>query len=235
MNSFRFEAEIIREEDVFEDVVRERRYGAVRVCAEWPLELATPEIRLSLIVEGDLAHRDAPAFVELFLHDVYLLLNLAAPGTFGGVIAISGGELRTRELALSARVFRYAKTTERLRLTSVQSWFDALHLGTSQVAAGAEATALFQLLHLARTAEDEEMSILRLASAAEALLGRPHSLRRLFELRDSLAAGRTAVFHPMHDDALDPRVEDATSEWIEVADAAAHAVVRELQRRVRGG
>ena len=37
----------------------------------------------------------------------------------------------------------------------------------------------------------------------------------------------------MHDDALDPRVEDATREWVNVADAAASVVIRELQERIR--
>jgi hypothetical protein len=117
----------------------------------------------------------------------------------------------------------------------VVAWYGALHLGTQQVANGAAATALFQLLHLGRTAESEEDSIVRLASAAEALLGRPESLRRLFEFREEIARGRTAVFHPMHDDALDPRVEDATREWIEVADVAAVAVIGALHAQIRSG
>ena len=96
-----------------------------------------------------------------------------------------------------------------------------------------EATALFRLLQLARAEEDEEVAILRLAGAAEALLGRPESLRRLFELRDQIALGRTPAFHPMHDDALDRHVEDATSEWLDVADAAASAVIGALQERAR--
>jgi hypothetical protein len=228
MNRMRFEAEIIAEA-VPIDVVRERVYGGVQVTAEWPEALTTPEIRVAIEVNGDVDRRDAPAYVELFFHDVFLLLNLAAPGSFGGTISVTGGELRVRELTFDARMFADAPA---LPLPNVVAWYDGLQLGTRQIAETAEATALFQLLHLARREEDEEESILRLASAAEALLGRSESLRRLFELRDELARGRVPVFHPMHDDGLDPRVEDATREWIEVADAAAGAVVAALRARV---
>jgi hypothetical protein len=199
----------------------ERAYGGVRVAAAWPV----------IEVHGAAA-RDAPAYVELFLHDLFLLLNLASPGSFEGTLSTSGGELRVRELAFSSGLFAAG---DRLPLEQVTRWYDGLRLGTRQVAASAEEVALFQLLHLARSEEDEEQSIVRLASAAEALLGRPESLARLFELREAVARGRAPVFHPMHDDALDPRVEDATREWIDVADAAAAAVVRELQSRIAHG
>lgn len=233
MKQFRFEAEIVRAEQVPSDIVRERVYGAVRVSSDWPSDLATPEIRMALEVRGDLDARDAPAYVELFFHDVFLLLNLASPGSFGGTISITGGDLRVRELSFSPRVFESAAPLDRLPLADVTAWYDGLGLGTEQLATTEVATALFQLLHLARRDEDEEESILRLARAAEALAVRPESLVRLFELRDAVAQGRAPVFHPLQDDALDPRVEDATREWVEVADAAAHAVIAALQGRVK--
>jgi hypothetical protein len=233
MNEFRFEVEIARTEGVPADVIRERVYGDVRVSAEWPAELAVPEIRLAVEVRGDVDRRDAPAYVELFFHDVFLLLNLASAGSFGGTVSITGGELRARELVFHPRLFEYASPLERLPVDRVARWYDGLQLGTRQIASGAEATAMFQLLRLGRSDEDEERSIVGLAQAADALIGRPRSLRRLFELRDEIAHGRTPVFHPMHDDALDPRVGDATREWLEVADAAATAVISALQERIR--
>ena len=48
------------------EVVRERVYGGVRVVAEWPMDLATPEIRVGVEVGGDVGRNDAPAYVELF-------------------------------------------------------------------------------------------------------------------------------------------------------------------------
>ena len=233
MNQFRFEAEIARTEQVPVEVVRERVYDDVRVSAQWPDDLGTREIRVTLEVSGDVDRRNAPAYVELFFHDLFLILNLAAPGSFGGTISITGGELRVRELMFSPRVFEYAKPLGRLPLAQVTAWYDSLRIGTQQLAVSAEATALFQLLHLARGQEDEADSILRLASAAEALVGRSASLRRLFELRDVIAHGRAPVIHPMHDDALQARVEDATEEWIEVADAAATTVIGALQEKAR--
>ncbi|HEX2121111.1 MAG TPA: hypothetical protein VHL59_05650 [Thermoanaerobaculia bacterium] len=234
MNELRFEVEIARGDAVPVEVVRERAYGAVRVRAEWPEDLATPEIRVAVVVEGDVDRRDAPAYVELFFHDVFLLLNLATPASFGGTVAITGGELRVRELSFSPRLFAYAQGLERVPLEAVVAWYDRVRLGTRQVAEDGPATALFQLLHLARGEETEEVSILRLASAAEAVVHERAPLRRLFALRDQIARGRAPVFHPMHDDALDPSVEDATREWIEVADAAASTVIAALQNTARG-
>lgn len=231
MNRYRFGADITLADAVPVQVVRERAYGAVRVTAEWPEELARPEIRVVLEVAGDLAAIDAPAYAELFFHDVYLLLNLASPATFGGTISMTGGELRVRELTFDPRVFAYAAPLGTLPLEDVTRWYDGLHLGTTQLATDSVAIALVQLLHLARGPECEEESILRLAVAADALS--QQAPRRLFELREEIARGRTPVIHPMHDDALDPRVEDATREWIEVADAAAHHVIGALQERVK--
>lgn len=232
MNRMQFEVEIVRDDAaVPHDVVRERVYGNnVRVTAEWPSLLSTPEIRIAVDVEGDFDRRDAPAYVELFFHDVFLLLNLSTPGSFAGIISMTGGESRVRDVTFSARLFTYASELEQVPIDKVTAWYDGLQIGTQQLATGGAAAALFQLLHLARGPEDEETSILRLAAAAEAIAGRTAALRRLFELREEIARGRTTVIHPMHDDGLDPRVEDITAEWIEVADSAASFVIRALQR-----
>jgi hypothetical protein len=227
MNEFRFEAEIALADAVPADVVRERVYGDVRVSAEWPAELALPEVCVALTVRGDLEPRDAPAYVELFFHDVFLLLNLASPGSFGGTVSITGGELRVHELTFDPRVFLDAAP---LQLADVVAWYDGLNLGRQQLATSGIAITLAQLLHLARGPEREEDSIVRLAIAANALGVTPPP--RLFELRDEIVHGLAPIIHPMHDDALDPRVEDATREWIEVADAAARVVVSALQERV---
>jgi len=233
MNQIRFEAEIVRADGaVPQDVVRERVYGRVRVAAEWPAQLDTPELRVALEVRGDFDRRDAPAYVELFFHDVFLILNLSAPGSFGGIISMAGGDARVRDVTFSARLFTYASGLQRVPVEMVAAWYERLDVGTQQLATGAAATALFQLLHLARGEENEEESILRLARAAEALGKREP--RRLFELREEIARGRTPVIHPMHDDSFDPRVEDVAAEWIDVADSAASAVLGALQQAISG-
>ncbi len=232
MNDYRFEAEIALADEFLTEVVRERVYDEVRVSAAWPAQLDTPEVRVTLTVRGELEPRDAPAYVELFFHDLYLLLNLASPGSFGGTISFTGGP-RVRELAFDPRVFAYAAPLGTLPLADVTRWYDGLNLGTQQLAMSDVARALVQLLHLARSPEREEDSILRLAIAADALMDRKRAPRRLFELREDIAYGRVPVIHPMYDDALDSRVEDATREWIEVTDEAARLVIGELQERVR--
>jgi hypothetical protein len=226
----RFEAEVLRDEAaVPRDVVRERMYGGVRVVAEWPADLATPEIRVGVGVSGDFEEADAPAYVELFFHDVFLILNLSTPCSFAGIISMAGAERRVRDVTFSARLFEYAKGLGRVGVEQVLDWYEGLAIGAEQIAAGGMAAALFQLLHLARGEEDEEQSILRLARAAEAI-GKRAELRRLFELRDEIGGGRTAALHPMHDDGLDPRVEDINAEWIDVVDQAAAVVIGALQQ-----
>lgn len=232
MNEYRFEAEISRGERVLVNVVHGRVYGHVRVDAHWPGDLETPELRVTVLVRGDVDRRNAPAYVELFFHDVFLLLNLSTPGSFSGTISIAGGELRVRELTFSARTFEYASGLATLPLEQVVAWYDSLQIGTQQVATSAEAAALFQLLHLSRGEEDEEQSILRLANAAEALHVERASAR-LLDLRHLIAQRRAPVLHPMHDDALDPRIEDSLQEWTETADTAASLVITELQKRIR--
>lgn len=222
MNQFAFQVEMLRADGAPSGGVRERAYGAARVTAQW-----TDGLPIAVQVEGDVDRRDAPAYVELFFHDVFLLLNLATPGSFAGRIVVTGSDLRVRPLALSSHAFRQATGT--VPIETVVAWYDRLDLGARQIATDATSTALFQLLHLARAEEDEEIAIIRLARAAEALLGRPDPLRRLFELRDEIVQGVAPAYHPLHDDALDPQVEDATQEWIEVADAAARAVIAALQ------
>src|SRR5436309_150416 len=130
MNQMRFDAEILREESaVPRDIVRERVYGGVRVVAEWPADLATSEIRVGVEVSGDFDRRDAPAYVELFFHDVFLILNLSTPCSFAGIISMAGGELRVRDVTFSARLFQYASGLGAVGAETVVAWYDALGIG----------------------------------------------------------------------------------------------------------
>ena len=239
MNEYHFDAEITLsgravEED--RESLNERAYatdaGTVRVRAEWTVPNGVPVIRVPLYVVDERANgdaRDIPAFVELFFHDAFLLLNLARPGSFGGVIATSGGAYRVRELALDARVFESASNTKSLPLRDVVQWYDALQLGTRQLAPSGVAKALFHLLHLARGAENDEMSVVRLAQSAEAL---DTTIEPLFALRDAIVRGTAPVLHPMADDALDASVDDASLDWTAIVDDAAGLIIGELQSRV---
>lgn len=232
------------------EVLRERTYatedGAVSVRVDWdPLVMrdhadqGPVQFEVQVIDERAKAEaRDAESFVALFFHDAFLMLNLAVPGSFGGELAIlSGGS----DLALSARLFEYGWATASrngypaiapLPLPEVLAWYDALQLGTQQVATDGVAKALFILLHLARREEDESTSVVRLGQALEALeVGvAPH----FFELRDAIVHGVAPVLHPLADDALDARVDDESLELVNASDFAAGVVVGTLQARIRG-
>lgn len=247
MNEYHFDAEITLSGRAGEgngeiwrgaaEVLRERVYatdaGVVRVRADWSAPADVPAVRVPLRVadgrtNGDA--RDVPAFVELFFHDAFLLFNIAAPGSFGGTVSVSGGPYRVHELALDARVFETAAGAKSLPLRDVVSWYDALQIGARQLATSGVAKALFHLLHLARAAEDDEVSVIRLANAAKALGN--ESLESLFALRDAIARGTAPVVHPMHDDALDGSVDDASLDWTAVVDDAAGVVVGTLRSLV---
>lgn len=241
------------------EVLRERVYasaaGAVRVSIDWrPLLEREDEALVALEVQvaderekGD--PRDVVSFVELFFHDAFLLLNLAVPGSFGGVIVtLADGWHHASEVALSARLFEYAWATasrngrpsiEPLPLADVVRWYDALETGTQQLATASVNKALFVLLHLAQAEENESMSILRLGQALEALFGGVSSqapneaLPRFFELRDAIVHGTAPVLHPMADDALDDRIDDASIELVNAADLASSVIVGAIQDRIR--
>jgi hypothetical protein len=235
-------------------LLRERVYatatGAVGVRADWSA-FAGSEDKETVALEVEVVDkrethdpRDAGSFVQLYFHDAFLLLNLAVPGSFGGVIAmLADGR---PELALSAGLFEYAWATATrngrpsigpLPLADVVRWYDALQIGTQQLATTDAAKALFLLLHLSRTEENESASVIRLGQALEALLEesdkRAEGLPRFFELRDAIVEGTAPVLHPMADDALDDRVDDASIELVNAADFASSIVINALQEQVR--
>ncbi|HYC58620.1 MAG TPA: hypothetical protein VEK79_03560 [Thermoanaerobaculia bacterium] len=212
------------------DVLRERVYatenGEVRVRAGWsgrPAKLA-----LEVIDERDEPDvRDVRSFVDLFLHDAFLILNLAVPGSFSGTFD---------DVRLDARIFELAwisasDTIGPLPLADVVKWYDALSIGTRQLASTNIERALFHLLHLARVEEDDTLSLIRLAQAMQALDMKLDA--ELFELRDAILHGTAPVAHPMYDDTLDRRVDEL--DYTDLIDRASAAVVTALQARVREG
>ncbi|HET8775880.1 MAG TPA: hypothetical protein VFP80_18930 [Thermoanaerobaculia bacterium] len=242
MSEHHFDAEIMlsgRAAEADRETLRERVYatdaGTVRVRAEWSAPAnGTPVIRVPLHVVDERADgdaRDIPAFVELFFHDAFLLFNLAAPGSFGGTISVSGGAYRVQELTFDARTFEYASASlAALPLSDVAAWYDSVRNGTNQIATTAVTKALFHLLHLARGAEDDDMTVIRLAQSADALQVPVESLAAL---RETILRGTAPVLHPMADDALDPAVDDDSLDWSDVIDDAAGRVIGALQSKVR--
>ncbi|HEX6094878.1 MAG TPA: hypothetical protein VF432_01035 [Thermoanaerobaculia bacterium] len=215
------------------EALGERVYDGVRVRAAWSVPGDAPVIRVPLHVIDERANgdaRDLPAFVELFFHDAFLLFNIAAPGSFGGVVSVSGGDYRVNELAFDESVFAYASASlAALPLRDVVAWYDSLQNGTRQLATTGVTKALFHLLHLGRGSEDDDRMVLRLAQSAEALAVPAEDLTPLFALRDAVARGTAPVIHPMFDDALDPSVDDPSCDWSAVIDDAAGRVIGALQ------
>ncbi|HEX6641338.1 MAG TPA: hypothetical protein VF215_09510, partial [Thermoanaerobaculia bacterium] len=119
---------------------------------------------------------------------------------------------------------------EVLPLADVIVWYDALQLGTQQVATTAVAKALFVLLHLARRDEDESIAVVRLGQALEAL--GESATPQLVTLRDAIVHGSGPVLHPMADSGLDESADDASFELVEASDLAASLLVSALQAQV---
>lgn len=220
------------------------------------------DVFAELIDPRENAHpMDVTAFVPLFLHESFLMLNVAVPGSFGGRMRWSCGVLENQELVFDARVFELGwvravangwPSIEPLSLSAVKAWYDNLGIGIQQLATTGTASALFHLLYLARSEEDDLMSVIRLALALESVfdargaflgpriesvLGRTDSLRgslrRFLDDRDAMVVGIAPVAHPMYDDGLDARADDASLDYTEIVDFASSVIVGALQQQVR--
>jgi hypothetical protein len=205
------------------EVLGERVYRDARVTVDWTAVRRSETARLPLRVVAD----DPLWYAELFLHDVFLMFNLAAPGSFGGAVAIVGGA----QFTLDQRLFEYAwamgeRRIEFIPLPRVAAWYDALRIEPARAASTPATRALFHLLHLARNPEDDVLSIIRLAHAAEAL-GTGDQM--LFELRNAVLRADAPVLHPAVDD------DERTLQRVDIADAAAAAVIAALQKLIKTG
>jgi hypothetical protein len=209
MNKHKFSAEVARQTRVpnaaeffrgAAAVLRDRAYGNVLVQADWtPLASDEDVVRMEVTVIGDIEPHDVPAYIELFFHDAFLLFNIAFPGSFGGAITVSGGEFRVNDLSFDAVPFACGAPS--MPLAEVVAWYPA---GTNQIAATPMQTVLFHLLHIGRGGHDEWMQRARLNECQKAL-GIDEPVEDI------------PVIHPMHDETLDARVDDAASDLIDRA------------------
>lgn len=249
-------------------LIERRRLDAERNAlidpdADEPLEGLPPvDVTVRLVDEREEGGAsDLLSFVELFLHESFLILNVAVPGSFGGRMRWSWDGFAPREVLLDARVFEVAWVTaasedwprlEALSLSNVKAWYDALAIGTQQVAMTGTVRALFHLLYLARGDEEDTISVLRLALALEAVfdargsflgpriesilgptLSLHDELQRFIDGRDAMILGAAPVAHPMYDDALDTRADDASLDYTAIVDFASRVIVGVLQQQVR--
>lgn len=222
MNKHNFSAEVARQTRVPNAVdffgkaaaaLRDRAYGNILVQADWtPLASEEDVVRIDVTVIGDIAESDAPAYVELYFYDAFLLFNIAHPGSFGGAITISGGEFRVNDLSFDAAPFACGRSS--MPIADVVAWHRA---ETNQIASTPMQTVLFHLLHIGRGAHDEWMQRARLNECLKAL-GIDEPLEQL------------PVIHPMHDETLDERVDDAATD---VVDRAMLRVLTSVQDAAR--
>lgn len=200
--------------------LREWKFGPIRVRADWPAALESESVRIPMRVSGT---SDAGTYAELFLHDAFLIFNLASPGSLGGTFSLPG----MHEFTLDARLHEYGWATNDairpLPLERVASWYAAQRVDAMHPAATPLARVFFVLLHLARNREDELLSIVRLAQACEALGLRDEAL---FAMRDVIVRGDAAVLHPCADD------DGQSLECLDIADGAAGVIVAALQERI---
>jgi hypothetical protein len=204
MNEYRFTAEVARQTPVSNaaeffreaaDVLRDRAYGNVLVQADWtPLASDDDIVRIDVTVNGDLDPRDVPAYVELFFHDAFLVFNIALPGSFGGAITVTGGDFRVNDLFFDAALFACGASS--MPLAEVIAWYPA---ETNQIASTPMQTALFHLLHIGRGGHDQWMQRARLNECLKAL-GIDESIKQI------------PLIHPMHDETLDARLDDAAQD-----------------------
>jgi hypothetical protein len=233
MNEHRFTAEVARHardasaaKELWSSAttsLQERAYttpkGIVRVRAGWgPLASEEDVVRIDVTVideNGHLSPRDIPSFVELFFYDAFLLFNIAVPGSFGAAITVSGGEFRVNELTFDAAPFAAGVSTV-VPLGDVVVWYRG---GTEQIASAPMQKVLFHLLHIGCGGADEWTLRARLDAC----------LKDLGLSEPSLDVA--AVIHPMHDEALDERLDDSAMEPI---DRAMARVLTAVQQAVRG-
>jgi hypothetical protein len=222
MNEYTFTCEVARQTrvpNVIEffrgavDALGDRAYGNIRVQADWaPLASDDDIVRIEVTVIGLLDPRDAPAYVELFLHDAFLLFNIALPGSFGGAITMTGGEFRVNDLSFDAAPF--ACGAPPMPLSKVVASYPA---ETNQIASTPMQTVLFHLLHIGRGGHDEWMQRARLNECLKAL-GIDGPLEEI------------AIIHPMHDETLDARLDDAATDTV---DRAMVRVLSAIQQAAR--
>lgn len=209
------------------ELLRERTYGGVTVVATWLGEDA-----MQLRVDGADRETDARSFGEFYAHELYLLLNLAVPGSLG--VVSPQLDAYAFEVAWVAARRNGWPAIEPLPLDRVLAWYDSLALGTTQRAATPIARALFALLHLARLDPSEPAALLHLGHALSALevLDDPR-LAPFLALREAAIGGGASIVHPMHDELLDPSLGDVDTDDVAAADLAASVAVAEVQARIR--
>lgn len=141
-------------------------------------------------------------YVELYLHNTFLAMNLSAPGCFdlwNAKIAISKGDPFSKTLHLSASGLTDAweKSIENkwpqigyIPLKDVQNWLLSLNINTKQYSSTRMEKALFSFLHLSKSFDDPFNCLMWEAYSLEALFDTPFAaIKKMLTDRISLVLG----------------------------------------------
>jgi hypothetical protein len=146
--------------------------------ARFPQRTTRNRIAISVKSKGHSEGKLAPAALESFLHDVFLILNVAAPGSCDFNRASLQGPSLEIEISLSNIHFESGLLVyldhgwpklDILDLRMVITWFRSVRQGTSQIPKNSMERVLFALLHMSKV-DTSPMIVIWLFYAFESLL-----------------------------------------------------------------
>jgi Apea-like HEPN len=214
--------------------------------------------------------RGLSGIIQSTIHDIFLVMNIAAPGCCDFYRASLIGERFEPDVSLSNVNFESAllvyldsgwPTLRILKLQDAISWFDAVRQGTSQIPQNPMEQVLFALLHMSKI-DISPMMVIWLFYAFESLLqtrvGENFSsivrrlcllletntqqsellkkkMRALYDIRSAIVHGGFEVTHPMHNEVLDKRVNDAFGKLVECTNYGHAILLSCLQKTIEKG
>lgn len=153
-----------------------RRLGAIRIPA--------------VVTEAGRQRRHrTPALdlLRLAVHEAFLILNIAVPGSFSAAQMRIETERYPYPVSMRAELFEDAwisaihqkwPSITPLPVSDVISWHRGLGLGTTQVATSRIAKALFSIQHASQIVREDPTVVIWLAQCLESLFGVPTALSR---------------------------------------------------------
>jgi hypothetical protein len=206
--------------------------------------------------------------VQSIIHDIFLIMNIAAPGCCDFYRAsLLGDESIEPDVSLSNYQFEAAllvhvsnkwPVPRILDLSKVIIWFDAVREGAIQMPRNAMERVLFALLHISKL-DTSPMAVIWLFYAFESLLqtrvGENFSaitrrlillldadkqqaellkkkVRVLYDIRSAIVHGGFEVTHPMHNGALDRRVDDSFADLLQALNYGYALLLASIQKTI---
>ena len=144
-------------------------------------------VRIAYRIEHKSGRNVTSALLRYFLYEIFLIVNIAAPGAFSAYEAQITGDWSEEPFGLSGELFEEAwfcsldnswPPIESLSVATVASWYRALMPGVTDIAMARLPKALYSLLHASVLSVVEPTSLLWLAQCMESLFEVPSALSR---------------------------------------------------------